>query len=214
MASTRAQYFSHVSKRFAFKSPFRYAQNALDLAAAEEDSRHAIDPGMQRLRQVITGAKGAMATMLWMLLCSGGRAKDITRLKRRDVAIDLKKGKRHIRIMWRITKQRRKRGKRVTTIMKLAWSMLPTIEVLNHLSDLAPNDRLVGEVNTASANEWLKNNSKAIEGRHMTTNSFRRHVINRVIDACDGDVEQAKKHTGHLSSATLMAFYQQWKEQS
>jgi hypothetical protein len=111
--------------------------------------------------------------------------------------------------MWRITKQRRKRGKRVTTVMKLAWSMLPTVEVLNHLSDLDPNDLLVGEVDTASANEWLKAHSKAIDGRHVTTNSFRRHVINRVIEVCGGDLEQAKKHTGHLSSATLMAFYQQ-----
>lgn len=48
----------------------------------------------------------------------------------------------------------------------------------------------------------------------VTTYSFRRFAINRMIDAHNGDFDKVVADSGHLRGGTVKAFYARWKKRA
>jgi integrase len=205
---TQATYFRHLSKRHRARV-FRHAQVALDLAHAQADTRHAVDATAEVIQQAIDIAPPSIKFMLWMLAATAGRCKDIQRLPKKDIGINSEH--RFVRVRWRATKNRRKVNKRIIITTRFDWTCIPNASIVNWLDDQTLNGPLVEHLTAGRVNRWLRRHVAPIDGRCLTTYSFRRFSIHRLFEALNGDASEVMKYTGHIDESTLQSFYQSWK---
>lgn len=200
-----------------FEEHSRASRVALDdlkkvtrLRRAEGTKHHAVDVPFSEASRCIaelSAERNGTGDALLYVLVAGPRVKDLTRLKCCQVKIDVEQ-RRVTHDLW-VTKgiRRATARRRVVVPMELTAALsVETFERLARMWSGAKDSRPFAHISTAEINTALRD-----LGGGLTTNSFRRNYVHRVLRFCteDGvcDFERASKFTGHLRSDTLQAFY-------
>jgi integrase len=176
---------------------------------ADTAGKHAVDGSRKDLfftiRMIESPEYQALA---WLIMATGGRARDLARLRREQVRITA----RAIFVQWRWTKNIRIRahlrfvGYDLKNMYGCPRRALEFLRLPRRLDEMIFTDKPVyaaGKLNKAL---------KEVSGNLFTTYSFRRAFMFQTLDECGGDFERAKQFTLHRNAATTAAFYAEWQK--
>lgn len=194
-----------------FRGPDRHyftsAKKGADMAHADMDPTIVTSKSDAELLSLIEEVgvhDPLLATHLYLIFASGGRSRDISRLRRKQIC---RNGGR-LTIEFRIMKNRRKRAHRfLLEVPKELYARIPDC-VNKFLSRGNPKCRPFKSYFCAS--KVVSDLKKYSRKSRITTKTFRRAYVRRVRSFCKGDQENMKLFTGHFQGSTLNSFYQEW----
>ena len=182
--------------RASYRSTLRMAH----LAHADEDTKQIKDIDLQEAMAFVNASKGTLKCFAYILGLTGARARDLSRLRRKQIRVT----DTGIRIEFRVMKNRRKRAMRAAVFFKYRDFFPASPRTLKYLREGDKEQSLFGNWNANSFNQKSKLMSEPLS--RITTKSFRRMFINRTFERLK-DVEKVKAYTLHISSRTIQAFY-------
>ena len=213
-------YLSYLSPLFPgeSRSIFRRWKKIVALMHADADTRvtaDALDGELEALmRRVTSCCDPSLSAMCYLLCLTGARCRDLARLRRRQIRVDISGKKRaKLIIQFRITKVRRSRWLRITIPFAFSlFGVFPDATILSYLSEGPRDQRLFAHFyNASSFNGCI---TKYCVERTFTVKSMRRGFINRMLARYPGDYDRVRRHTGHFRESTVRAFYEAFNEEN
>jgi integrase len=158
------------------------------------------------MRHLLIIAPQLIAHSLWMIMATGGRVKDLQRLRRSQLHLTT----RHLHVQWRWTKTTRRRRFRRNVKYPLSWAP-PLQESLRTAIQNGPGEaRLFSQTAVANINAWLVPH-RAEPTERLTTYSFRRLFIHQLMNRFHGDIDRCILYTGHFGRDMINAHYTRWR---
>jgi hypothetical protein len=205
--STMETYLGYLAV-FGRTGEWNRCHKAAALAHADADSKTAPDTSLEHICGLmpLLSTKGQVAA--WLMSVTSGRLADLKWLRFRQIM--LVTSRRVVKIQWRVRKHIRKRALRCDSEHSFEFFPPPGF-VVEYLAEGLPDARLLFGYDTRTFNKELAT-CTTITGEKLTSYSFRRYAINKILGGCRGDLEKAKKQTTHLRASTIAAFYKKWQE--
>jgi integrase len=182
------------------RASYRSTLRMTHLAHADEDTKQIKDIDLHEAMAFVRASKGTLKHFAYILGLTGARARDLSRLRRKQIKVT----NTGIRIEFRVMKNRRKRTMRAAVFFKYRDFFPASPRTLKFLKEGDKEQLLFGNWNATSFN----NKSKLMNNlsSYITTKAFRRMFINRTFERLK-DIEKVKTYTLHISSRTIEAFY-------
>lgn len=217
LASTVNTYLEHVSSLFSGSNRVEYRKWAKICGLAHADEEGALPLKatlcLKSLRSIEQrcGSDPPLSALSFILTSTGSRCRDASRLRRSQIRFGKSaRGGSQLIVMWRITKTRRKRWLRHTLRIPFSWSGKPSEVTRKYITQGDPNQRLFTHYRNASSfNRALKVTGRVV-GK-VTSKTFRRAFINRLLRRFGEDAMQVKRFTGHFKESCIQAFYDDFK---
>jgi len=179
----------------------------LEQLIADEEVEHALDLNVSTAQEILGLLKGRAQATVWLMCMCGGRAMDLSRLKRDQFQFDVSTGT--MRIHFTYTKGRRSDKKQYTLPIKLE-DAFPIPQSMIDLLNVKPTEKL-STCSASETNAALDALGPLYEG--YTSYSFRRLFVHRVIERFrDNETEmiawgEVVKLTAHVSIETVRSSY-------
>ena len=171
---------------------------------------------------IVDSLIGTQQAAAYLLLATGARAKDLQRLRRKQLSFHAGTGTKptypdldfvkcaRLRVRWRVTKSRRQANKSMHTTIPAAWSGAPPKGVIRLIKFGDPDDKFLSTSSAAVVNKVLREAcGKLGQATAVTTRSFRRAFVQHALTYTKGSAAEAATLTGHLDPGILDAFYTQ-----
>jgi len=208
-ASSCASYLKHVLAKNRVNGS-KLVRNVAEAYNADTIGGHAPDIELNVLLKYIELAPPEIQPVLWLLLVTGLRVKDLSRLRRRQIA----RKKTGLSFLLCLTKGRRRRCLRCKLDIPAEWhGKIPDslIEILVQ-SRQSKKKRIFKNHTANKLNAQLRKMSKSHNLPRPTTYSFRRHYMNFIVEKCGGDVARQATFTKHISASITEAHYVRFEE--
>ena len=180
-------------------------------AHAEEEGRPetVCDGDKAQLLALLTAVPRDAEPLLFLLLATGGRLRDLCRLRRRQIVVKAKT----LNISFRVTKNRRKRSLRSSVAIPHKWLTAPSKRVFLFFKNGNKDQRIFAHWNVAAANEMLSRLCPMVNLPSLTTRFFRKCFLTRAFTECNGDLELVTRYSLHLNKQTISAHYLKWSSE-
>lgn len=206
-------YISHIRKksmsaaerpRFhpSFFGEILQASKALKIAHADADTTHArdlTDKCLISIQRAIPDSMNRLCT--WLLANSPGRAKDLSRLRQKQICFSSKS----TTFTFRVMKNRMERGLRFTKEIPCFIST-PLKEDITWWSSFSPNDKPFRSVSATSVNKALAASAVLLSLQRPTTYSYRRAYM-RAVRRSGLCLAERQALTAHLNPHIADAHY-------
>jgi len=185
-------------------------RNVAEAYNADTIGGHAPDIELNALMKYIENASPEIQPILWLLLVTGLRVKDLSRLRRRQIA----RKKTGLSFLLCLTKGRRRRCLRCKLDIPAEWhGKIPYSLIETLVQSRGSKKKRIFKHHTANRlNAELRKMSKSYNLPRPTTYSFRRHYMNFIVDKCGGDVVRQAAFTKHISASITEAHYVRFEE--
>ena len=179
------------------------ASKALENAHADADTTHARDLTDKDLISIQRAIPDSMTRLcVWLLANSPGRAKDLSRLRQKQVSFSSK----FTTFTFRVMKNRRKRGLRFTKEIPCFLST-PLKEDITWWSSFAPNEKPFKSLTAPSVNKALAASAASLSLQRPTTYSYRRAYM-RAVRRSGLSLAERQSLTAHLNPHIADAHYE------
>lgn len=188
--------------------------SAAEAYHADAENQHAPDVEERVLLRYVEEAEGPWRIPLYLLWATGLRPRALAFLRKSQISIDPE----NLRVQVRVDKNRRKTALRCQLRIPWDWISEPSPEIIQELNEGSQRERLFqtnsfGPVPNMQArlNKELKRMAQEKSLELVTTYSFRRNFMNKVLERCPEE-EKRRKYTLHFSPGMIHAHYERWKK--
>ena len=186
----------------------------LNIRAADADTRRALSITHAQCSLVLGTLPCLERGALTMMALIGPRAKDVSRLRQKQIDIPHVRANREKGVFYRaeirIAKNRKKLGRRASLWVPAEWRC-PLLRDANYLHrylhQFGAEERPFASCTTRRLNDALSVACREAGQPRMTTYSFRRLFITEVIRRCNRDFAKVRNYTLHFAEDTIRAFY-------
>jgi integrase len=184
-------------------SKFGTIAKAVALAHAGEETKTAPDSTSEELLRITARAQGDLQPLLYIMLTTGARVADLQRVKRRQIALTAS----HTTVIFGVTKNRRRRSLRKRLIIPHTWFGSPDASVRDFFAFGEKDQPVFGSWTANTVNERLRDLCALNNSARLTSYSFRRNYMRKVLEVYEGDAVKAQRHTLHLNPHIVEAHY-------
>ena len=181
----------------------------LQLLKASEEVEHAIDIDLAKAWEIVSLLSGDLQMLAWLMVVTGGRAKDLQRMNFSQFTFHVINGKPQMKVHFKYTKGRRSETKQYILPVALSEEILIPEFVKSAFRVTSGNVYIVrgGAEELNAAIDKL-----GPQYADVTSYSFRRLFVHRCIDLFkddEGHIAWAEvvKLTGHIHVETLRTSY-------
>lgn len=212
---TMVTYLGYISNSFvgvhrAYFQGWRQCLKAMhtdtnELKTIDEDDAQLL----KRLKECRAHPCVVFRAMLWLLVTTGSRCRDLARLRSSQVHL-IRDGSTilGVRIQFRLTKNRKHVWLRINiTFPTFVIIEQPDAEVIDFLSSSSRSLHPFQKFNHKGAASHFRNESKV---QMCGVKVFRRAFVNRVLRRFKKNYSRVIQLTGHLRESTVQAFYEQF----
>lgn len=180
-------------------------------AHADEEGRSEVvcEGDKAQLLSLLTAVPRDAEALLFLLLTTGGRLRDLSRLRRRQIVVKA----RALHVSFRVTKNRRKRSLRSSIAIPHKWLTAPSKRVFLFFKNGNKDQKIFANWNVAAANEMLSRLCAMVNLPRLTTRFFRKCFLTRAFAECNGDLELVTRYSLHLNKQTISAHYLKWSSE-
>ena len=149
--------------------------------------------------------------VLFILMSTGMRVKDIARLRRRQVGYRKRSS---LRVQIRLSKTAKRRALRTTLTIPSEWLGVVPASFTCWLKNTCKSKdaKMLKGYTAAKVNAILRRVGKKFDMPRPTTYSFRREYMNFVREWCGGDSDLERSYTKHMSTSITEAHYVRFEE--
>jgi hypothetical protein len=163
---------------------------------------HAADVGLPHAQAVISRlSPGLIRSACWLMLATGARCTDISRLRRRNI---IHLNKRSLNVLFQWTKGIKKMKHRRELEYPLEGVGDAPVELLKLLKSKRSNDFLFDKLTPAMVNKQLRATET---NEKTTTGSFRRLFAKRIRNHCAKKKISVSSMMLHISAEMVSGFY-------
>lgn len=181
---------------------------------ADAENQHAPDVSDEELWRYVQEAESEWRLPIFLLWATGLRPRALAFLRRSQISLEPD----GLRIQVRVDKNRRRTSLRCQLRIPWSWIKQPSSELVEQINQGTQGERLLptptsGPIRDMQAkmNAQLKRIAQKRELVPVTTYSFRRNYMNKVLEHCT-DEEKRKAYTLHFSPGMVHAHYERWKK--
>jgi len=177
---------------------------------ADTIGKHAPDIEIDILHKYIELAHKKLQPILWLLLITGLRVKDLSRLRRRQIH----RNEKFLKFLLCLTKGRRRRSLRCILSIPTEWfEVIPqSVEDLLSRTASKKNKRIFQDLEATKINTKLRAMSVTHNLPRPTTYSFRRNYMNLIVEKCGANKDLQAQFTKHISVSITEAHYVKFEE--
>lgn len=188
-----------------------YVRKTAQAFHADATTGHAPDINGKILKKFVNLAPMAHQPVLFILMSTGMRVKDIARLRRRQVGYRKKSS---LRVQIRLSKTAKRRALRTTLTIPSEWLGVVPASFTCWLKNTCKSKdaKMLKGYTAAKVNAILRRVGKKFDMPRPTTYSFRREYMNFVREWCGGDSDLERSYTKHMSTSITEAHYVRFEE--
>lgn len=202
-------YLNYISTFFRGPDRGRFLEikRAIELAHADSNPARIHFVTLKEIEEIISNLSiknVPLAAHVFMMASTGGRSKDISRLRRCQIDVSPET----LTTEFRVTKTRRKRALRYCLKQPRRYCPQAPPKVISYLMEGDKEERIFTLFSNSSVVcSALKEHHTS---KKITTKSIRRNYIRRVLARTGGNLAKTKELTGHFRESTIQAFYEEW----